>query len=61
MTQRQPGLVADGQENPLGTIEANKMHEVQKHCSMTAIWSHSIHATAGDGSGAPGCRNNPAT
>ena len=27
--------LADGQENPLGTIEANKYYEVQKYCSMT--------------------------
>ncbi len=27
--------LADGQENPLGTIEANKFYEVQKYCSMT--------------------------
>ena len=31
--------LADGQENPLGTIEANKMYEVQKYCSMTShMW-----------------------
>lgn len=31
--------LADGQENPLGTIEANKMYEVQKFCSMTShMW-----------------------
>jgi TRAP-type transport system periplasmic protein len=30
---------ADGQENPLGTIEANKIYEVQKYCSMTShMW-----------------------
>ena len=28
--------VADGQENPLATIEAAKVFEVQKYCSMTA-------------------------
>ncbi|MDA8048407.1 MAG: TRAP transporter substrate-binding protein [Rhodospirillales bacterium] len=27
--------LADGQENPLGTIEANKFYEVQKYCSLT--------------------------
>jgi TRAP-type transport system periplasmic protein len=31
--------LADGQENPLGTIEANKLYEVQKYCSMTShMW-----------------------
>ena len=31
--------LADGQENPLGTIEANKIYEVQKYCSMTShMW-----------------------
>lgn len=31
--------LADGQENPLGTIETNKMYEVQKYCSMTShMW-----------------------
>jgi tripartite ATP-independent transporter DctP family solute receptor len=27
--------LADGQENPLGTIETNKYYEVQKYCSLT--------------------------
>lgn len=27
--------LADGQENPLGTIETNKYYEVQKYCSIT--------------------------
>ncbi len=27
--------LADGQENPLGTIESNKYYEVQKYCSLT--------------------------
>jgi TRAP-type C4-dicarboxylate transport system substrate-binding protein len=31
--------LADGEENPLGTIEANKLYEVQKYCSMTShMW-----------------------
>ena len=52
--------LADGQENPLGTIEANKLYEVQKYCShdqphvgrlLGAGQRHGLEGHAGEAAG----------